>query len=258
MEKFSCLFSFPINYHFNLVDIITCLILLFTAIISYKVYSIQKEQTQKQRLPYLKISSVISEKSTPDIHSVYNNLYCRIYNGETKNSIVNLDLDGNMKVFSANDEQIEPGFIDEIKSHIGKNDVYLTYFGSKPFLVVNHASNPDNFIIDHCTVKISLHNYGATIDSISIESLTVYYKSDLNIEPFTFDGNPTLKMTLSFDENNDFSLFLDEVTTNLNNSLCEMAPSIYEHLPLSYDLLKTHIGENQLNYDKLVYCIIDK
>lgn len=127
ISKFSLLISF-----------IVC---IFTVILYYSQY----QQIQNQNLPNLKILSVISDKSYPTTASIYEGKYCRIYSGETTS---NLSLDGMMAVFNVEDEQIEEGFIDEVKSHIGKNDIYFTYFGLQPYLIINQATSQDNSLLN--------------------------------------------------------------------------------------------------------------
>ena len=56
---------------------------------------------------------------------------------------------------------------------------------------------------------------------------------------------------MSPNENEEFVLFLDEVTTDLNNSLCQMSASTYINTPESFNLLRTHMVTNRLNYNKL-------
>lgn len=236
-----------------IISVISLIFSIVLCIVTVILYLKQYKQIQKQNLPNLRIISVISDKSD-STSSINDGTYCRIFSGESE---INLSLNGQMAVFDAKDEKIEEGFIDEIQSHIGKNDTYFTYFGLQPYLIINHATSKENFIIDHSNVKITLHNYGATINSMAIDSLTVYYKPNMNIEPFTFYGDINNKITLSPDENNEFVLFLDEVTTNLNNSLCKTSPSQYQGLPKSCNLLRTHMVENKLQYDKLeiiVHC----
>ncbi len=242
------------NSNRSIIPALSLIVSIVLCLFSVMIYSAQFKQIENQNLPNLKIISVISNKSHPSDSSLYDGKYCRIYSGE---STSNLSLDGLMPIFDAEDEQIEEGFIDEIKAHIGENDTYFTYFGFQPYLIINHASSQENFIIDHSNVKITLHNYGAKISALSIESLTVYFKSNIATEPLTFYGNKDNKITLSPTENEELVLFLDEVTTNLNNSLCEISPSLYSSMPESYDLLRTHMVENRLRYDKLeivVHC----
>ncbi|WP_304528276.1 hypothetical protein [Romboutsia ilealis] len=156
-----------------------------------------------------------------------------------------------MALFNYKDEKIENGFIKEIESHIGNNETYFTYFGSHPYLMIVHASSKERYIVDHSNVIIKLHNYGATISALSIESFTVYYTPKQNIEPITFQGDINKKITLSPEENDNFVLHFDEVTTDLSNSLCQITAISYKNSSDYMTLLRTHMIENDLKYDKL-------
>lgn len=232
-----------------LISILSFLASLAVYFITYRTYSAQLKQMHNKELPNFKIIAVESHinHQTENI-SVYDGVYCRIYSGE---STSNISLNENLAVFDAQKENIEDGFIEEIKSHIGENNTYFTYFGGKPYLIINHALSKERFIIDHSNVIIKLHNYGATISALSIESFIAHYKSNDAIQKIIFNGNIENKITLSPEENNEFVLFFDEVTTDLNNSLCQISPSIYPMLPEYMDLLRTHMVQNRLNYNKL-------
>lgn len=245
-----------INENLGLISLTISLISLIfvglTYFITHKTYNAQLKQIQNQELPNLRILSVESFKSQYNLSdSVYDGKYCRIFNGDA--STVNISLNENIAVYDANDPntKIEGGFIDEVKSHIGDNNAYFTYFGAKPYLILNHASNSDRFIIDHSNVKLTFHNYGTKISALAIKEIVVYYKSEMNTEPITFYGDDKNKISLSPDENDKFILYLDEVTTDLNNSLCQMSVSTYINSPESFDLLRAHMVTNRLNYDKL-------
>ena len=175
-------------------------------------------------------------------------MYCRIKSG---NSNSNISLDGNIAVFDAENKMIEDGFIEEIKSHIGENNTYFTYFGEKPYLIINHAFDKKRFIVDHSNTIIKLHNYGAKISSLSIESFIAHYRINDVTKKISFYGDINSKITLSPEENDQFVLFFDEVTTDLNNSLCQMNPSNYAVMPEYMNLLRTHMTQNWLNYEKL-------
>lgn len=246
------------NYISLILSILTLIFVGKTYFVTRKTYDAEFEQIRtnleqinKQKLPYLKLLSVDTYKSKYNSSdSVYDGKYCRIFKGE---SITKISLNESMAIFDVEDpdSKIENGFIDEIKSHIGKNDAYFTYFGAKPYLILNHASNRDRFIIDHSNVVLTLHNYGATINAMSVKKIVIYYKPEMNIEPTTFHGNDKNKISLSPNENEEFVLFLDEVTTDLNNSLCQMSASTYINTPESFNLLRTHMVTNRLNYNKL-------
>lgn len=242
---------------FQLINLILPAIsAIFTGIvcfITYRTYNEQFKQMRNAKLPNLKILSVESYKSKyGSSDSLYDDKYCRMFYGE---STANISLDDNIATFDLEKPevcaQIEDGFIEEIQSHIGKNNAYFTYFGSKPYIIINHASNKESFIIDHSNVKITLHNYGAIISAISIESVIVFSNPGMNIDPLKFDGDKENKISLSPNDNKEFVLFLDEVTTNLNNSLCEMSASTYRNCPEAFDLLRAHMAKNRLNYNKM-------
>lgn len=218
-------------------------------LVTFKTYNAQLKQIKNQELPNFKVLSIDAKKSYPDKNpSLYDGSYCRIVKGE---STAKETINGHLPVFNFENEQIEPGFIEEIESHIGKNETYFTYFGNNPYLMIVHASSKERYIVDHSNVGIKLHNYGSTISALSIESFTAYYTSEQNIDPITFQGDINQKITLSPDENDNFLLYFDEVTTNLNNSLCELTPENYITSSDYMNLLRTHIVKNHLNYDKL-------
>lgn len=215
---------------------------------NYKFQQEQMNELSRQKLPNLKIISIDITKSHPTETKISDNSYIRIYNGKSnvKNELKNL-----IATFDASDLSIEPGFIQEVKSHIDKPNVYFTYYNEKPHLVANHATNQNSFIVDHSNAKMTFHNYGAIISAISIESLNVYYKEKMNYKDLTFFGNKENIITISPDDNEKFELFFDEVTTNLINSLCQISDDIYEKASESFDLLKTRMYDNMLTYDKL-------
>lgn len=213
--------------------------------VTYRTYDAQFKQIKNQELPNLKILSINSIKSdTSKSPSLYDGSYCRIVKGSTISKEI-------IPEFDFNNEQIERGFINEIESHIGNSETYFTYFGNNPYLMITHASSKENFIVDHSNVVIKLHNYGSTISALSIESFTAYYKPESNIEPITFQGNINNKITLTPEENENFVLHFDEVTTDLNNSLCKIKQEDYVNIPNDINLLKTHMTENMLQYNKL-------
>jgi len=228
-----------------IISILSFIISFFTCFITVRTYNAQFKQIKNQELPNLKILSIVSNKSeSNDSKALSENKYCRIIknSGTDKNE---------MAVFTSDDEEIENGFIYEIESHIGKNNVYFTYFNQNPFLVINHASDKKKYVVDHCNVIISLHNYGATISALSIESFTAYYKASKDIEKIFFRGNIDKKITLSPNENENFILCFDEVTTNFENCLCHTDSEDYNELPESIDILRIHMPENSFSYDKL-------
>jgi hypothetical protein len=215
---------------------------------SHRINTAQLKLIYNQKLPNIKLLSVDITKSIPNKSTVFDGSYCRIFNGE---STANISLNNKMATFNTNDPSIENGFIQEIKENINKPNAYFTYFNSKPFLIANHATDIDSFIIDHSNVKMTFHNYGALISGLSIKSLVVYYKPEMDLKKLTFYGNEQNIITLSPEENNNLVMFFNEVTTNLNNSLCQIPEKIYENSPHSFTLLRTHMPENILSYNKL-------
>jgi hypothetical protein len=239
--------NYIVNVATLVIAFIAMLISAFVYHITFKTYNAQLEQIINQELPNLKILTIGARKNYINMPAtLYNRVYCRILKGEATNKYTFND---NIPIFDIEDEQIETGFIEEIESHIGNNETYITYFGGDPYLMVIHASSKERYLIEHANVIINLHNYGSTISALSIESFTAYYKNKL--EPIVFQGNKDDKITLSPDENNSLDLIFDEVTTDLRNSLCDMSYDTYIALPEYMDLLKTHMVENTLNYDKL-------
>lgn len=231
------------------ISVLACIAAYIVCYVTFRTYNAQLRQLNKQELPNLKILAIDVLKNMPgQPPSVKNGEYCRIVKGESTSDYT---LKGNMPIFDFQNEDIEYGFIEEIESHVGKNDAYFTYFAEKPYLMIVHASDKNRFIVDHSNVIIRLHNYGTTISALSIESFIAYYKREYGIPPITFFGDINNKITLSPEANGSFSLYFDEVTTDLNNSLCQMSASTYVELPPNMDLLRTHMIENRLKYDKL-------
>jgi len=246
----------------QLDKILTLAISCFALTISILSYisgkTIQKEQMKeilKHRLPNLQILSIESTKSNPNNPSLIDGSNCRILEGH---STANVSLNRTIATFNSSDSNIEAGFIDEIKTHIksGCNDTYLTYFFEKPYLIVNHASKKDRFIVDHSNVKITFHNYGASISALSIEEFKVYFKPEMDIEILTFKGNPDCKMKFAPDYNEKFELYFDEVTTDLNNAMCQLPLDVYESVPKKHNILKSHMINNILSYDKLEIAMV--
>lgn len=230
------------------LSIIAIIISAISLISSYKINGAQLKQIHNQTLPNIKLLSVDITKSIPNKSTVFDGSYCRIFNGKFNN---NISLNNKIATFNANDQSIENGFIQEIKSNINNPNAYFTYFDSKPFLIANHATDINSFIVDHSNVKMTFINYGSLISNLSIKSLIVYYKPEMKLKNLTFSGNEQNIITLSPEENKNLIMFFDEVTTNLNNSLCQIPEEIYENSPSSFSLLRTHMPENILTYDKL-------
>lgn len=230
------------------LSILALLISFLSLINSYKINNAQLKQIHNQKLPNIKLLSVDITKSSPNKSTVFDGSYCRIIQGKSNDKI---SLNNKIATFNTDDPSIENGFIQEIKSNINNPNAYFTYFDSKPFLIANHATDINSFIIDHSNVKMTFHNYGALICGLSIKTLVVYYKPEMNLKNLTFYGNEQNIITLSPEENNNLVMFFDEVTTNLNNSLCQIPENIYENSPNSFTLLKTHMPENILTYNKL-------
>lgn len=224
---------------------------LFTGITcfaTFRIYNAQLKQHNNQKLPNLKLLSVNIKKSHRNLSSLSDGSYCRIFNGQSEDY---MKLNQKIAVFSANDPKIEDGFIEEIKANINTPNAYFTYFESNVFLIANHATNIDAFIVEHSNVKMKFHNYGALISCISIKSLIVFYKPNMNLEKLIFYGNEKNIITLSPEQNKDFVVYFDEVTTNLNNSLCQIHQNLYEIAPDSFNLLTKRMPENILTYNKL-------
>lgn len=166
-----------------ILSILSVLFTFLTYLVTNRTYNAQFEQINNQKLPNLRILAIETTKSHPGISNIYDGTYCRVYKGDSSS---NISLDNNIATFSADDKQIEAGFIEEIESNIGKENVYFTYFGSNMYLIINHATSSDRFILDHSNTKITLHNYGATISAMAIDSLVVYYKPEMNLKELTF------------------------------------------------------------------------
>lgn len=231
-----------------IVSAFSLLISVLTYFVTYRTYNAQLEQIKKQKLPNFRILSIEYSKSHPNTTNINDGKYCIIYKGYSINDI---ELNKIMATFNYNDAQIENGFIEEIESHLEKTNVYFTYYDTKPYLIANHATTKDKFIIEHSNTKITLHNYGAIISTLSIESLKVSYSPIMDKKDLIFQGIENNKITLSPDENKEFALFFDEVTTGFNDSLCETPFLTYNTLPDSFDLLKVHMPKNILTYNKM-------
>lgn len=240
----------------EITPFIALIVSIITSASTMRLSKLQRKLLENQKLPNLNILSVETTKSKADSSTkVTDAKHCRIYEG---NSMADFSLQKHMAVFESTDIGIEPGFIDELKSHIknNKRDVYLTYFDSKPYLIIQHASNVNNFIIDHSNVKIKFCNYGAKMTAFSIESFKVYYNEERDISELFFKGDPAQKITFKPEDNDEFELFFDEVTTDLNNSMCQLPLDVYLATPDSFDILKAHSERNVLCYHKLeIVCI---
>lgn len=246
----------------NIRDIISILIPFIALIVSIcsfistnKTSRLQREVLEKQKLPNLTILSIETTKSNPQTSSVKDGSHCRIYEGSPETDI---SLNNSMATYKSTNTDIDLGFINELKTHITRNkkDVYLTYFFSKPYLMIQHATDPNDFIIDHSNVKITFHNYGAIITALSIERFKVYYNPEIEFESQTFEGMIEQKITLTPEENDSFILFFDEITTNFNNSMCRLPEHVYNSTPDSFDILKAHTERNVLRYNKLEITLI--
>lgn len=77
----------------------------------------------------------------------------------------------------------------------------------------------------------------------------------MNISSLTLNDTDN-KIILTPQENEKLELFFDEVTTNLNNSMCNLPNNIYESIPNSIDLLRNRMPQNILNYQKLKLTIL--
>lgn len=227
-------------------DSLTLMFSFIALIISFiTLWSNLKEKRQK-RLPNLKILSIINTKSILNASDITQSNHCRIQHGY---STCNISLDGKICTYKSEDCK-EYGYIDEIKAN--KNKAYFTYFSSKPHLVINHATDNNRFIIDHSNVKIIFHNYGAKISALSISKFKIFFNDNTHFESLVLLGDKNNKLTISPQENETFELYFDEITTDLNNSMCQLVnPEYYDSSPQSIDLLKTHIPKEIFAYNKI-------
>ena len=236
----------------NICNTLTAISSVATAIIccvTCITYYAQFKQIRNQSLPNLQILSIEYSKSDPNVPDLYDGKHCRIKKGSTK---ADIEINNNIASFDASDKQIEDGFISEVESHIiDRKDAYFTYFGSKPHLILNHATDSNSYIIDHSNTKITLHNFGADMCAMSVESITVKY-TDPDSNDLILSGNEKNKINLSPSDNDNLILYLDEVTTDLNNSLCKVSEETFDLAPNSFDLLKTHMPKNVLQYEKMI------
>lgn len=148
-------------------------------------------------------------------------------------------------------EKMEPGFIEEIQNNV--NSIYLTYFQGQYCLVINQAADKNSFVVEHCNTKVVLHNYGVPINYISIKSCTIYPTSG-NEQHSIRAKNPELnKHPFHIDKDESITILIDEVTTQLNQSLCIIQEEIYQMLPNSFDLLRFRMKDNLLQYEKMEF-----
>jgi len=235
----------------NVCNILTAASTVFTAIICFitcKTYNAQFKQIRNQSLPNLQILSIVYNKSDPNFPDLSNGRHCRIYKGD---STAKISIENNIATFNTSDSSIENGFIEEIESHINCKDAYFTYFKAKPYLILNHATDINSYIIDHSNTKITLHNYGAEISAMSIKLITVKY-TDKSTPDLVLHGNEKNKISLSPQQNDKLELFLDEITTDLVNSTCRVSKEVLLSMQGPFDLFKIHMPKNVLRYEKTV------
>lgn len=247
----------------KIVEIVSAIATIFFGIFTIKSYFVtrqinniqlkimenQLKEMSTKELPNLKIVSVESHKHQEN-STIYDGTYCFLYKATS-----NQNLEG-LPSFKIRDLVNETAFFNEIESRIDEKScqptVYLTYFGSKPFLVLNCATDKNNYDIAHSNVKITFYNYGAVVSAISVKSLVIYYNNALSqVNPFFVKGDDNSKIILSPQDNKEFTLFFDEVTTNKNSALCQIDKNVYEAMPDSVDLIRFHMIKNYLNYSKL-------
>lgn len=204
------------------------IIQIVIAVLMYKntklVSKYQIESIAQKGIPFLFVEKVTYkrsgrfEKSLDTTHENY-----RIQKGRTVSDVAISDTIVVKKVIDDINElsNIENAYVDECV-RAKKNSIYYTYFNGYPVLMLNHRTDDDKIIIEHRNTKITLHNYGAMITRLRVNGLFVLKSDGKSIR---MEGIEDAYLTHVIKEDEEFSFYLDETTTDLINALCYLDAS---------------------------------
>ena len=121
-----------------------------------------------------------------------------------------------------------------------------------PTLMLNISDREDRNVVEMQSTKIIFHNYGSIIQSVKVDYVKIRYKDrkDYDILPGT-----KAPMSVTVNNNEDFVLNLAESSNFFEKSICEMNNTIYENLPLSYNLFEHGKLKYVFQYDELIFGI---
>lgn len=195
--------------------IIAFLMLRNTKLVSkYQIENIEQKWT-----PFLFVEEVTYKRSGRfDICQDTTHENYRIQKGQTVSNVSASDKIVVKKVDDNTNElsKIESAYVDECV-RAKKNSIYYTYFNSYPVLMLNQITNNNRIIIEHRNTKITLRNYGAMITRLRVNALLVV-KNDGKL--ITIEGIEDAYLTHVIKQDEKFTFYLDEATTDLVNSLC--------------------------------------
>lgn len=243
----------------NLSPMIDLMSTIFTGILALLMYlttkKLNKQQleiTSRQDIPdphIISITQIKSEIPASGGLSLSQANHCRIQQGDTQ---INLTLNDQIPAFSANSlNEFEPAYLPYCKSH--DPGVFFLYIKQTPHLCIKHELNKEQFIIDFNNCQVLLKNYGAEMVSLAITRYEVVFcnkqKSNLILW-----GNAENKIVITPEENKSgILLYIDEITTEFQDAVCLVNPTIYSQMPSELDILKLNVNNNFLQYDKMIF-----
>lgn len=135
-----------------------------------------------------------------------------------------------------------------------KGHVYFTTFNGKQCIMLNFLEDDDYIVVEHQSTLITFLNSGATIKSLSVESLEILYT---NGGRKTLIGSPNDFVTFNVGKLEKYDLYLDEATNDFNNSICELNTEQYRMYPDGANLLGMEFNNYFLRYRELIFNFIE-
>lgn len=141
--------------------------------------------------------------------------------------------------------------IKEVKDNM--QSVYFTKINDHNCIVFNAIKSMDSFILEYANAEIQLKNYGALLNHLELEEITIYYNiynsNKIISLKVTQNGQKTIPLIIQ--PNQTISLIYCQVTTNLIDSECVISKDALNILGREYDVLQKRMNDNILNYNKI-------
>lgn len=248
----------------DMIEFILKITTIIASVVTIKLYFVtrriniaQEKIMRKQVLPNLRMSAVKSYKNTGNF-DLCNGTYFYIY---CKNTSTHIGKFPHCAKEDLNDSNETKAFFNEIESRMEKaryrGNVYFTFLDKKLFLILNCGTKKDNYTVAHSNVEITFENCGEAIGAIGIESFTIYYKNTIAKKKHVkIKGDKNSKIILPSENAKNFTVFFDEITTELDATLCQIPSGTYADISSEIDLLKLNMPENYLNYSKLELILV--
>lgn len=222
---------------------------LILSILSFALVTIKEAKLKKIELtPFLVISSMKLKKKNCNsgVHAK------RFYYGDYEQQQLSLNGAIEIEKFDSNNLEHE-SFMEECRKQ--NNKIYFSRFEESKCLVFNTLSSNSvgkDFFYEFCSTEIGFVNYGALIKNVSIDSVSGIMDND---EKFEIKGIKNNYLDCVIPTGGTFTLTCDEVSENIDNSLCINSESIYNKFGDEFDFLKKRLPKNSLKYKKLKFNI---